>query len=84
VALYGEVASQMYYDSANPDDEALMENARRIRDMGRLLMATEIRTAQTYWHVRASGPNVTRIYPEVYKSKVVGMLWNMLAQEQTW
>lgn len=52
--------------------------------MGRLLLATEVRTAKTYWHVRASAPNVTRIYPEVYASKVVGMLWSMLAQEQTW
>jgi endoglucanase Acf2 len=47
-------------------------------------MATEMRTAQTYWHVRAAGPNVTRIYPEIYASRVVGMLWSMLAQEQTW
>lgn len=52
--------------------------------MGRLLLATELRTAKTYWHVRASGPGVTRIYPEIYASKVVGMLWSMLAQEQTW
>lgn len=52
--------------------------------MGRLLCGTEIRTASTYWHVRAPGPGVTRIYPDVYAPKVVGMLWTMMAQEQTW
>jgi hypothetical protein len=25
---------------------------------------------------------VSRIYPDVYKPKVVGMMWSMLAQEQ--
>jgi hypothetical protein len=32
--------------------------------------------------VNAEG--VQRIYPDVYTPKVVGMLWSMLAQEQTW
>lgn len=84
VALYGEVAVSMYQGSADPDDGVLLDSAQRIRDMGRLLLATEIRSAKTYWHVRQAAPNVTRIYPEVYASKVVGMLWSMLAQEQTW
>ena len=82
--MYGDVAAGMFEGSADPGDAVLRESAGRVRDMGRLLLATEIRTAKTYWHVRAAGPNVTRIYPEVYASKVVGMLWSMLAQEQTW
>lgn len=52
--------------------------------MGRLLLATELRSAKTYWHVQKPGPNVTRIYPAIYSPRVVGMLWSMLAQEQTW
>jgi hypothetical protein len=32
--------------------------------MGRLLMATEIRSTKTYWHVQAPDTaNVSRIYP---------------------
>ena len=34
--------------------------------------------------VDAEAEGVSRIYPEVYSPKVVGMLWSMLAQEQTW
>ena len=35
--------------------------------------------------VRSPGvEGVRRIYPEVYSPKVVGMLWSLLAQEQTW
>jgi endoglucanase Acf2 len=57
----------------------------RIRDMGRLLMATEVRSAKTYWHVQEPGtPGVSRIYPREYEPKIVGMIWSMLAQEQTW
>lgn len=40
------------------------ENAERIRDIGRLLMATEVRSMLTYWHVQAPGtPGVSRVYP---------------------
>jgi endoglucanase Acf2 len=53
--------------------------------MGRLLLATEVRSAKTYWHVRTPDtPGVSRMYPTAYKPKVVGMMWSMLAQAQTW
>ena len=81
VALYGDVAASIFQGSANIDDAVLFDNAFRIRDMGRLLLATEMRTARTYWRVSAS-PNVTRIYPAIYQPRIVGMLWSMLAQEQ--
>jgi endoglucanase Acf2 len=32
----------------------------------------------------AEAEGVKRIYPDVYTPKVVGMLWSLLAQEQTW
>jgi hypothetical protein len=66
-------------------------------------MATEIRSAKTYWHVQSKETvGVSRIYPgrlllllfysnaliplstEIYEPKVIGMMWSMLAQEQTW
>lgn len=66
--------------------ERLAEVAKRVKDMGRLLCATELRSAKLYWHVqdRQNDANISRIYPDVYTPKVVGMLWSMLAQEQTW
>lgn len=43
----------------------------------------QVRSAKTYWHVQApETAGVSRIYPDVYKPKVVGMMWSMLAQEQ--
>ena len=87
VALFGEVAAEVYRGSGvnDPEEMELFDASERIRDMGRLLLATEIRSAKTYWHVQAPNtPGVSRIYPEVYEPKVVGMLWSMLAQEQTW
>lgn len=46
---------------------------RRLADLGRLLMATEIRTVQRYWQIRSGS--------EIYESpfadnKVVGVLWS--------
>lgn len=83
VALYGEVAASLYKGQVDPIGSRYYDNALRLRDMGRLLLATEIRSAKTYWHVQSPGaPGVSRIYPEVYTPKVVGMLWSMLAQEQ--
>jgi len=46
--------------------------------------ATEVRSARTYWHVQSPDSGVARIYPEMYTPRVVGMVWSLLAQEQTW
>ena len=84
IGMYGDAAARMFAGSADPYWEDQFLHAQRIRDMGRLLMATEVRTAKTYWHVQADNPETTRIYPEAYESKVVGMMWSLMAQEQTW
>jgi endo-1,3(4)-beta-glucanase len=101
VALYGGVMADIFQNAslsaaastevgmAGSDvvsaEGALFESACRVRDMGRLLAATEIRSAITYWHVQEPGAaGVSRIYPDIYAPKVVGMMWSMLAQEQTW
>lgn len=71
--------------SALEETRVKADNALRIQDMGRLLMATEIRSAKTYWHVQKPGTkDVARIYPDTYEPRIVGMIWSMLAQEQTW
>jgi endo-1,3(4)-beta-glucanase len=95
VALLGEAGMMAFSTAAgrlatgspgtNGASEAWAEGfatASRIYDFGRLLLSTEVRSAQRYWHVRASP--APRVYPDIYAPKVVGMLWQTLAQEQTW
>ncbi len=44
----------------------------RIRDLGRILLATEIRSARKYWQIRSEDD----IYPRPFAdNKVVGVLW---------
>jgi hypothetical protein len=77
--------ANIFANTNSEEERILLDSSLRMRDMGRLLMATEVRSAKTYWHVQAPGtPGVSRIYPEVYEPKVIGMIWSMLAQEQTW
>jgi endo-1,3(4)-beta-glucanase len=58
----------------------LATNDARMRDFGRLLLATEIRSAQTYWQIKD-----TSIYPEPFASgKIVGVLWATKADHTTW
>jgi hypothetical protein len=42
VALYGEVAAELYQGVADIEGAAYYDNALRLRDMGRLLLATEV------------------------------------------
>jgi endo-1,3(4)-beta-glucanase len=64
IALYGDVMATVFRGSANIDDSALKETALRIRDIGRLLQATETRSARIYWHVQSpDAVGVSRIYP---------------------
>jgi endoglucanase Acf2 len=61
VALYGDVLSDII---TNDENGMHRDNALRVRDIGRLLMATEVRSAKTYWHVQSPNtPGVSRIYP---------------------
>ena len=65
----------------NQQNNANADTAASVRDMSRLLLSTEIRSADRYWHVRKKK---NRIYPKEYTPAVVGMLWSMMAQFQTW
>ena len=77
IALYGSVMMHAWGDGT-ADDSALNEfglTARRISLMGRLLSATEVRSAQRYWHVLHGEQAIKSIYPKNYKPSVVGMMW---------
>lgn len=83
VALFGQICAEKVFIAA--EDQQNLAVAERVRDVGLVLLTTEITGAQTYWHVQAPGTEgVSRIYPELYANKVVGMLWSLLAQMQTW
>eukprot|EP01041_Mallomonas_annulata_P001932 gene1932-3748_t len=84
VALYGLSAAGMFENSSNSNDKILYESARLIILTGKLLLGSEIRSVQQYWHVRSRGKDVRRVYPDIYEPHVVGMLWTMLAEHQTW
>jgi endo-1,3(4)-beta-glucanase len=52
----------------------------RMRDLGRLMLTTEIRAAQTYWQISDDS-----IYPEPFADgKIVGVLWATKADHTTW
>lgn len=57
--------------------------ANEIAKTGKLLAGTELTSAKRYWHVNKPGdPN--RIYPRLYESFSIGILWNTMAQFGTW
>ena len=59
----------------------LAMNNNRLRDLGRLALATEIRSAQKYWHITSADD----IYPEPFSAnKVVGILWSTKVDYATW
>mmetsp|Transcript_5158 Transcript_5158/g.9805 ORF Transcript_5158/g.9805 Transcript_5158/m.9805 type:complete len:1224 (+) Transcript_5158:251-3922(+) len=83
VSLFGSVMAENWEKDQAMDSPAKAAVARHIREVGRLLTSTEVRSADRYWHVRQSGTK-SGIYPEQYKPLVVGIMWNMMAQFQTW
>jgi len=85
VSLFGHVMTQIWEEeitTTNNNNENI-STARHICNIGRLLTATELRSANRYWHVLQSQKS-GRVYPKQYKPSVVGMMWNMMAQFQTW
>jgi hypothetical protein len=58
----------------------LASNQTQIAQLGRLLLATEIRSTQTYWQIDSNDG----IYPEPFASrKVVGVLWSTKVDHAT-
>jgi endo-1,3(4)-beta-glucanase len=77
IGLYGKEMMQAFkHDS----EQAAV--AKQVFNYGQLLTASEIRSAQKYWHVLESSHD--RQYPKEYTPHVIGMLWTNMAQFQTW
>src|SRR5262245_27216928 len=52
-----------------------------MRDFGRVLLATEMRSVRTYWHMSHN----SSVYPANFsKNAVVGILWSDKADYATW
>ena len=59
----------------------LVMNNDRVRDLGRLALATEIRSAQKYWQITSADD----IYPAPFDAnKVVGIVWSTRVDYNTW
>ena len=56
-------------------------NDDKMYNFGRLLLATEIRSAKKYWHIM----NESDVYPDEFKgNKMVGVLWDTKVDYTTW
>ena len=81
IALYGDSAANMF---SGDSEKGLREAALHIKDIGEILLATEIRSAEMYWHVRnVSTKTYPRIYPQKYEHRVIGRLWSSKAEMST-
>lgn len=58
--------------------------AKRIEDTGVFLTASELRSSRKYWHVEPAHEGDVKIFPAVYQAHVVGIMWQTMAQLQTW
>ena len=86
VAAFGSAMVRALGEGDDDDDAPALGRRRaaalECRDVGRLLAATEIRSADRYWHVYS--PKRDAVYPDSYKPKVVSMMWDTMCQFQTW
>ena len=80
LALFGKVMVKAWGEVGDAEKVSASEE---LRDVGRLLMATEIRSTDRYYHVRHTDESKA-IYPKVFRESVVGVMWNMMANFQTW
>jgi len=74
VALFGKTMASILEDSSK------VEVAQDIYQYGRLLTATEVRSAQRYWQVSQD----EALLDEAYQHSVVGILWSSKLFFGTW
>jgi len=57
----------------------------RVRDLGRILLASEVRATHRYWHIHGA-PDADDIYPPPFSAdnRVVGIVWASKADYGTW
>jgi len=80
VGLFGQVMEKEW---ERKGDGQKQEAAKAVRNVGRLLAATEIRSVQRYWHISKSDASL-KVYPDAYNHNVIGIVWSSMAQFGTW
>ena len=79
VGLFGKVFAEIY-----SDDEIKYLMYNRMHTIGRIMFTTELRAAQNFWHILNPAKGVERVYPSAYTPNVVGNLWSLMIDFQTW
>jgi endo-1,3(4)-beta-glucanase len=84
VSMFGSVMMKAFGNGISTD-ESYNKNANvacQIFNIGQFLTATEIRSADRYWHVYS--PKRNKVYPDSYTPPAIGMMWDTMTQFQTW
>lgn len=81
VSLFGKVMSNIF---SNDGDVVKAERADSVLKLGRLLAATELRSAKRYWHVLQDDGSNAIFDTTKYKHNVVGILWSSKVFFGTW
>jgi Glycosyl hydrolase family 81 C-terminal domain len=66
--------------SKSPVARERFNTASDIMKIGQVLTTTELRSTRTYWHVQSK----TNVYPDLYTPRAIGIMWQTMAQFQTW
>ena len=64
------------------DDKLKRIAAERVRRVGKYAATSELRSTKRYYHINRDDP--IRIYPKTYDFLSVGIMWQTMAQFQTW
>ena len=80
IALYGSVMASIFAGKGESKEQ--LNKAVEVRRVGKLMTASELRATRRYYHINRKS-NV-KIYPEGYTPNVVGIMWQTMAQFQTW
>ncbi|CAB9497949.1 Endo-1,3(4)-beta-glucanase [Seminavis robusta] len=78
VALYGQEMAKAWEDY----DQDKVATAKQIGRYGEVLSASELRSADRYYHIIESSRE--QQFPIQYTPLVIGIMWNTMAQFQTW
>lgn len=79
VAIYGEVMSNIFREC---NDRLKLAAAERVRRVGKYTATSELRSTKRYYHINSGNP--IRIYPQEYNYLSIGIMWQTMAQFQTW
>ena len=79
ITLFGSTMVKVWEETRS---QANVITSQKVENEGKVLTATELRSARRYWHVMKDEP--IKIYPSAYTPQIIGMLWQTMAQCQTW